>query len=406
MAFASGTAKVWPVAPDWSGDMQETLAWATDVNQSSATAATHARSYRMGPRRGFAFEVAASGGRHRVVDMLLAGWRGTWLLPIWPDVQRLAVPLAAGAEEIPCETAGYDFVPGGKALLYSATNTRAAVNDWEVVDIDTVEADHVALSAPTAAARARGARLYPLRRAVVQDGAEAAMRTGEFSRRSLTFDIAEPCDWPALADLPVYLGHPVLNVRPDKSEDTTHAFAGLRESVDFGAALPVVSDLPGIALRVQRDNWKLPGRARCGWHRSLLYLLRGRQRPIWVPSWNADLKVVDWIDSAGLMYIEWAGYTLFGAGKANRRDVCIELTDGAVHYRRVLGASEGAGVNSGTEILALDGSIDGASIAAHSIRQVSIMALSTLASDSAEIRHLTNGVAAATTGWQAVVPDV
>jgi len=403
MAFGSASAKVWPVAPDWTGGMSEMLAWATDVSQSSATAATHARSYRLGPRRSWTFEVAAAAGRHRVVDMLLAGGRGTWLLPVWPDVQRLAAPLAAGAEAVPCETAGFDFVAGGQALLYSATNSAAAVNDWEVVDIDAVEADHIALGAPTAADHGRGARLYPLRRAIAQDGAEAAMRTAQFSRRSLTFDILEPCDWAPLADLPAYLGYPVLNARPDKSEDPTHGFAGLRETVDFGAGLPVTADLPGIALRVQRDSWTFPNRARRGWFRSLLYLLRGRQRPIWVPSWNADLQAAAPIAGGSTaLSIEWAGYTLFGLDKPNRRDLCVELVDGTVLYRRVVAAVE-AGE---TETLTLDASLSSGAIAPAQVRQVSIMALSTLASDNAEIRHLTNGVSTGITAWQAVVPDV
>lgn len=402
MAFAAAAAKIWPVPPDWTNPIPETLSWATDVSQSSATAATHHRAWRTGPRRRFAFEVSAETQMHRAIDMLLAGHRGSWLLPIWPDVQWFDAPLAANVEEVPCRTAGFDFVEGGQALLYTS------VNSWEVVDVAALDPEHIALASPTLAAYGIGSRLYPLRRAIHQDGAEITLRNAAASRQRLTFDIAEPCDWPALAGGAEYLGYPVLDVWPEDSEDPTYSFAGLRETVDFGAGLPVVSDLPGIALRAQRDSWALSGRAEHSWYRSLLYTLRGRQRPIWVPSWTSDLQVVDWIDSAGVMYIEWAGYTLFGAGKPNRRDVRIELTDGAVHYRRVLGAIEGAGANAGKEILALDGSIGGASIAAQSIRQISIMALCTLASDSVEISHITDadGAATSSTSWQAVVPDV
>jgi hypothetical protein len=46
--------------------------------------------------------------------MLLAGWGGAWQLPIWPDVQRLSAPLSAGAVSVPCATAGFDFVAGGR----------------------------------------------------------------------------------------------------------------------------------------------------------------------------------------------------------------------------------------------------------------------------------------------------
>jgi hypothetical protein len=399
MAFASAAAKIWPVPPDWTNGVVESLAWATDVSQSSATAATHRRSWRLGPRRRLTFDVTGEEQEHRAIDMLLAGHRGSWLLPIWPDVQWLDAPLAANVEEVPCRTAGFDFVAGGQALLYTAVNT------WEVVGIDSVEADHIALSAPTLGVYAVGSRLYPLRRAIAQDGADATLRNAAVSRRRLSFDIIEACDWPALVGGSEYLGHRVLDVWPAETEDLTYSFAGLRSTVDYGAAPPATSDLPGIALRAQRDGWALEGREEHTWFRSLLYTLRGRQRPLWVPSWSADLKPVASIaGSSTSLSIEWAGYTLFGLGKPNRRDVRIELNDGTVYYRRITNAVE-AGE---TETLTLSASLSSSSIAPGQVRQVSFLALCTLASDSTEISHETDadGLATATTGWQAVVPDV
>ncbi|HVI60139.1 MAG TPA: hypothetical protein VM619_14870 [Luteimonas sp.] len=398
MAFTVDGPKVWPITPDWKEDVRESLSWGTDVSQSSGTAATHHRSYRIGPRRGFSFSLTAWHQEHRVADALLAGYRGPWLLPIWPDGQALASVLADGSDSIPCQTAGFDFVAGGQALLHRA------VNLWEVVDVESVEADHLVLGAETQATFGRGDRLYPLRRAWHQDGAEAQMSSDVASRRRLAFDVAEPCDWPVLTETE-YLGYPVLTVRPDESDDPVNAYHGFRDAVDFGAALPVISDLPGITLRTQRDSWKLFGRTEHTWFRSLLYSRRGRQRPIWVPSWQSDLAPAAAIAGGSTMLsVEWAGYTLFGQGKPNRQDVRIELRDGTVHHRRITGAAEAGTV----EMLTLDASLDAATIAPEQIRQISIMALATLASDTTEISHLTDaeGVATAQTGWQAVVPDV
>lgn len=398
-AFTSLGEKIWPVPPDWAAGVQESLSWATDVLQASATAVSQHRATRVGPRRSFAFEVLADGQARRVADMLLAGHSGVWLLPIWPDVQRLGATLVAGSTVIPCVTAGFDFVAGGRALLYGA------VNRWEVVTVGTIAADHLALGSPTAAAFAAGARLYPLRRARVRDGAEEVLHNDTVSRRSLAFDIAEPCDWAVLSGATPYLGHPVLTVRPDESDDPTGSYGHLAQSVDYGAALPVVHDLPRVALRAQQSHWKLFGRAEHTWFRSLLYTLRGRHAPIWVPSWASDLKPAAAVAGGSTtLSVEWAGYTLFGKGQHNRKDVRIELTDGTVLLRRVANAVEAGD----TETLTLSASLDGASIAADRIRRVSFMALCTLASDDVEIDHDTDadGVATSTTGWQAVVPDV
>lgn len=399
MAFASATAKIWPLAPDWQHGVQESLAWGTDVMTAPATAVSQHRSYRATPRRSFAFEVAAAGADRRLAEMLLAGHAGAWQLPIWPDVQRLGAALAAGATAVPCVTAGRDFVAGGRALLF--TDARR----WEIVEVDTVAADHLGLVSAITGSYGPGARVYPLRAARVRSGAEERLLNDDLGRRGLTFEIAEACDWPELAGGPTYLGHDVLAVRPDEASDPTASMERLERAVDYGAALPFVHDLAGVALRAQQSHWTLYGREEHTWFRSLLYSRCGRLVPIWVPSFASDLRPVAPVaGGSAVLSIEWAGYTLFGLGKPNRRDLRIELKDGSVHYRRVLAAVEAGDA----ETLTLDASIDAASIAPGRIRAISFMALSTLASDEIEIDHATDadGLATATTGWQAVVPDV
>jgi uncharacterized protein YfiM (DUF2279 family) len=399
MAFTAAGPRIWPVTPDWTNGVQETLTFATDYMQASGTAVTQHRGLRAAPRRSLGFSVLSSAQERRSADMLLAGHRGTWSLPLWPDVIWLAASLAAGASEVPCVTAGRDFVAGGKALLYTA------VNRFELVDVDVVLADHITLASPTQAAFGPGDRLYPVRQARIQEGAEETLRSDDVGRRSVVFDLAEPCDWPLLTDVATYLGHLVLTVRPDESEDPTSSYSRLIQTVDYGAGLPVAHDLPGIALRAQQTHWKLFGRVEHTWYRSLLYTLDGRRVPMWIPSWTADLVAIASIaGSSALLHIEWAGYTLFGLGKPNRRDVRIELVDGTVYYRRITAAAEvGA-----TETLALDSPLSTSGIAPERIRMISIMALSSLASDEVEIEHVTDadGVATSTIAWQAVVPDV
>ncbi|HZF96966.1 MAG TPA: hypothetical protein VEY92_01760 [Pseudoxanthomonas sp.] len=398
MGFTSTAAKIWPLPPDWSDGIQETLSWLTDYMLASATAVSQHRGLRIGPRRSFVFELLADGKERRVADMLLAGHRGVWLLPIWPDVQLVGA-LSAAAGFIACKTLGFDFIAGGKALLW------ASVNRWEVVQVDTASLTGLTLAAPLVDSWPAGTRLYPLRRARVQDGAEEVLRSDNVSRRSIAFDIAEPCDWPLLASPTTYLTHLVLDVRPDESDEPSASYAGLAQTVDYDTGLPVVHDLPGLALRAQQSHWKLFGRAEHSWFRSLLYTLGGRRTPIWVPSFASDLKPAAAIAGGSTsLSIEWAGYTLFGKGKHNRKDILIELFDGTKLYRRISNAAEAGN----TETLTLNAPLGVASIAPGNIRSVSFMALSTLASDEIEIKHVTDaeGVAESTTGWQAVVPDV
>jgi hypothetical protein len=399
MAFASATAKIWPVPANWSKGVSESLAWSTDLARASGTASSQHRALRDVPARQLSFEVLADAQARRAADMLVAGYTGTWQLPIWPDQQWLGTPVSLGATTIPCATAGFDFVAGGQALLL------AGLNSFELVTIDAIAADGLTLTAGATAAHASGTRLVPVRTARLQEGAEERLLSDDLGRRSLAFDIVEPCDWPALASPTTYLGHPVLDRRPDESDDPTAAVSRMVQSVDYGSGAPVAHDLPQFGIGTRQLHWKLFGRAQHTWFRSLVYTLAGRAMPIWVPSFASDLKPSTAIAGGSTtLFVQWAGYTLFGKGKHNRKDVRIELTDGSVLYRRITNAVE-AGA---TETLTLSSSLDAGSIDASRIRSISFMALATLASDTVELQHDTDadGVATSTTGFQAVLPDV
>lgn len=400
MGFVQAGPRIWPLPPDWGKGFTERLAWATNVTVANATAVSEHVGYQIGPMRSFSFEVAAFRSADRqLVDMLLAGHSGPWLLPIWPDVQRLAGALQAGDTYISCRTVDFDFSSGGRALLW------AAPNRWEVLTVDSVEGLGLALSSPALNGWPTGTRLYPLRRADVQPGGEERLRTDCASRRRVAFDLDEPSDWPVLSALPDYLGHSVLTARPDWSEDPTAAYDRLRQAAEFPGAVRLTYDLPDQALREQSTQWKLAGRPRKSWYRSLLYTLSGRCVPMWLPSFASDLTPAAPVaGGTTALQVRWAGYTQLGRSRHNRRDLRIELTDGTVLYRRIVAAVEAGDV----EMLTLSDALDAGAVAPERIRKVSFMALATLASDAVEIQYATDGdgMATSTLGWRTVVPDV
>lgn len=397
MGFVAGNACIWPLMPDWSHSVSEILSWSTEILQAPASGVTQHRSIRQAPRRSLTLEHLAAHADRRIAETLLAGWGGTWLLPIWPDVQWLATPIAAGASRIACATAGVDFLVGGRALLFDTVNT------WEVVTISAIDASGITLAAPTTAPHAIGSRLFPLRQARVRDGAEESLYSDDVGRRSITFDIIEPCDFPPVASLPTYLGHPVIDRRPQEGDNQTSSFSRLAKSVDYDASLPYVHDMPARAFRTQRATWMMAGREDHTWLRGLLYALQGRRVPMWLPSGSADLMPSAAISGTTLR-VAWAAYSAFASGRDGRRDVRIELYDGRVFYRRITSATDG----SASETLVLSSALDASPIDAGLIRQISYMALVTLASDDVEIEHVTDatGICNCTLGWQQVVSDV
>lgn len=392
------TPTLWPVPPDWNNGVRESLAWLTEILQAPMTGTAQHRRLRIAPRRRFVFDVIASGQERRIADALLADRGGAqWLLPIWPDIQCLSAPVAAGAVQIPCRTAGFDFAVGSPALLWTGVRT------WEIVQVQSVQATHLALVNPLQVAWPRGARLYPLRLARLDDAQDKSWTDGA-GTSAISFAIDEPCDWPAELPASAYLGRPVLEDRPDWADDVPMSYARITDQVDAETGPIARFDLAGVSLRSTSHARQIWGRTEHAVFRSRLYALQGRGVPVWVPSWRNDLRVVAPISAAATaITVEYAGYTQYGRQQPNRRDIRIQLVDGRVFYRRITASAE-LGDN---ETLGIDQPL-GVAVNRGQVMLVSYLVLSTLASDEIEIFHVTDadGAATAQLPFQAVVPDV
>lgn len=390
---------IWPLPADWSSSVRESLAWYTDVLQASATGSTVHRSLRSVPRRSFSFGVVADAQERRIIDALMREWSGRrWLLPIWPDQQHLGAPLAPGAIVIPCRTAGFDFVVGGRALLWSS------VTEWEVVHVEDVLPDAVVVAAPLMGTWPRGCRLVPLRWARMDGKSNIRTITDTVDRPGVSFSIDEPCTWPAQLPAVEYRGHPVLTARPDFSDDGEVSYTRLLATQDDGISRPYIADVAGVPFRTMRSEWAIYGRPQQAEFRSLLYGLAGRAVPLWVPSWQQDLRLVQPVSSSATeIRVEWAGYGLFGAQRPNRRDIAIRLASGDVLYRRITASAD----VDGTERLTLDAPL-GREVAPAQVLAISFIGLCTQASDQVDIEHVTDsdGLARCTLPWQEVSPDV
>lgn len=399
MSFGLGQNPIWPVPPDWSNGVRERLSWSTTIHVAPKTAYSQHIANRMAPARSFQFETLDWGQERRVVDAFLHG-RGArpGLLPVWPDIQFLPEACAEGQSAINCRTAGFDFVEGGRALLWRG------LRNWEVVTIGAIGPAGLTLADELAADWLRGTRLYPLRRMRIDRTAQIHKITGDAHRAGLRFRIDEPSDWPARLPDTTYRGHPVLEQPPDEGDGGSAQYERVTERAEGDGGADVEFDQAGLAMREQSHVWELWGRAQQTEFRSLAYALHGRQVPIWAPTWADDLRQVAPIaGSATLLTVEWAGYTALGGVRPNRRDIRIELRDGTILFRRLVGSAE----DGGTEIVQLDAPL-GQAVAPQHVRRISWMGLGTFASDEIEWHHVTDadGRARVVTGWKEVLPDV
>ncbi len=372
----------WAFVPDWGDGVTETLGWATDILQSES-GMEQRRAIRLAPRREFGAGMLVDGRERQLLDLQLFGWGSrVWALPIWPDVQLLQVGVPIGTTSITCATTGRDFVGGGLALLRSESAFGV-----EVVEVLSVGPSGLTLKRATQQAWPAGTRLYPARPAQLIEQPSSTRLTDRADRLDARFLIVEACEWPPVMPTTLYRGWPVLEERPEESEDQTRTYQRLLLELDSGSAIPMTTDTAGRAFPVMQQRWLLAGRAEQSAYRSLVYALNGRQAALWVPTHAEDLTLAAVVTSvATTLDIEAIGYTRFAMARPGRRDIRIELHDGTVLHRRITGSTE---LSADVERLAIDSTL-GRQVEPADVRRISWLVLCRMDSDSVTIDHETD----------------
>lgn len=389
----------WPFKPDWENSVIERLSWLTDIHQSESLAEQR-RAMRLAPRREWEATLYVGGSERQLLDMSLFGWAiKSWVLPIWTDVQLSATVIDAAAVFVPCTTKHLDFVDGGAVMLCGDD-----VFEYEVLEIKAVLTAGVQLTRYTSRHWPKGTRIYPCRNARIKKQPSIARITDQAAELSIVFQATEVCDWPAVMPTQIYRGYPVYDHRPDESQDLTSGFMRLTSELDTGMAMPAITDVAQIAIPVVGHRRLLHGRAERSEYKSLLYALSGKQKSVWVPTHSDDLTVKSIIlPSLDFFDVANCGYSRFAFAKAGRRDIRIQLNDGAVIYRRIISAQE---IGGGLERLRINAVIDQI-INPSQIYRISYMALMRLDSDEVEIEHITDseGIAESAVAFRGVRDD-
>lgn len=372
----------WAFVPDWSDGVTEQLAWATDILQSDSLHEQR-RALRLAPRREFEASNFADGRERQLLDLALFGWGARiWSLPIWHEIQLLKVALPADSLFISCDTQYLDFRANGLALLRGESAFQT-----EVVEIETVLPNGLQLKRATQQHWPELSRLYPARTAQLIEAPSLIRKTDKLQEFGVRFRVVESSDIAGRMPVKTYRDYSVFEQRPEESDDLTASYERLQKTLDSGMSHPLVMDIGGASVPVQSWRNVMYGREQRYQFRALIYALNGRQKALWVPTWADDLTITQ-IVSAGAAAITVAnvGYTRFANGRTGRKDIRIELHNGQVFYRRIVGSAE---LNTEEERLAIDTAL-GVQIQPSEVAQVSWLALMRLDSDTVSIEHLTD----------------
>ncbi|EJG6953100.1 hypothetical protein NG243_003212 [Salmonella enterica] len=360
----------------------------------SPTGAEQRISRRLSPRRTFEFTAMLyDTARQRFEHMLWQGCAGTWAMPVYPDVYALPAAVSSGATALSIPTAGRDFSVGGAVLLKTDESPDATSR---MTTIAGITGDALQLGSPLTDSWPAGSLVYPVRPAVLTEPPSLSRLTDIVTTVQVRFRIAEHNPFSDAPVLTQYRGHPVLESETDWGESVSSSYQPLIRELDNGSSVPFRIDTAGRPFWRQTHNWFTANRPAQTSLRQLLWYLRGRQRPIWVPGQTLDFFPTSAISGNTVDVVE-AGFTELGI-RPSRRDISILLTDGTRHYRRITAVS----LVSGAERLALDG--DAISAGQNQIVSISLMTLARQDADSVSWEHVTDadGVARVATTFTGV----
>ena len=374
----------WTYAPNWDSGVTERLEWltlverATNGNESSTP-------LRETPRRSWEFVPVVEGvNRQRMEAMLYDASARTWAVPVWAEINVLPAGLALGVLSIPVATAGLDFHKGGLAILMTDART------YETVEIDSVTTGAINLVRATLNAWHAGTQLYPARTARLDDYPTLNRYTTRLIDTTVRFISMDANDYTATMPAARYLGTPVLEDRPEWSENPTMQYGRDVELIDGKTGGVLIDDISGTPWPIQSHRWQVYGRVAHDALRQLLYALAGKVGRVWLPTWQDDFYPA--ADAAGsTMDVTNGGYTAYLHGQNGRRDIRVQLADGTVLYRRIIASAE---IDTDTERLQLDSAWP-STIAKANVVSISFMALCRLDTDAVEIQHWTDSVGTA-----------
>lgn len=302
---------VWSIRPNWREGVLERLEWLTDVMVSSV-GAEQRRALRLSPRRYIEITVNPTKNERSFLDLTLHNMGSDdWLFPLWWDQGKLVADVEAGDARVEFDNTYREFLTGGVALIYKDTFT------WEVISIVGQDDEGLDLDVVLDSDWPEGTKVYPLRLARLPVDTSLSALTSTVGESVLMFQVIQANDFvETIPDDMVFEGRPVLLSPPNRSTEITTDHLRLSSDRDNNTGLPYRVDPADRAFQVQAHSWTKNGRQAQAEFRAFLYWLRGRQRSLWLPSFNQDFVTARSSNLASTnLDIQKVGYTYAGGGQ-------------------------------------------------------------------------------------------
>ncbi len=369
---------VWTIPPNWKVPIVERLEWLSDV-LTSRSGAEQRRSIRLTPRRHFEFQINPLDNVRTFLDLWLHGIGDEeCFLPLWHDHAKLTAAAAAASSRLNFDNTYREFVTDGFAILWTDAFT------FEVVEISGQDAGGLDLAVPLAVTWNQKASVFPLRRAFLDPEVTSRALTSRVGETKMEFSVNEANAFEGGAEtLTLYLGTPVLTIEPNRLDALETQYRRIMDEIDLRIGLRERYDEGGRAFQTQFYNWRVKGRQERYELRQLLYRLNGRQKAVWLPSFNEDVKLTAALTAVqNYVHVSKIGYAYTGGAVAGRE--YATLIDGTGTRRFVRFTGTGVAPDTTQERLNLS-AVSG--FAAPAGTTASFLSKMRLDSDELEITH-------------------
>lgn len=384
---------VWSFDCDWTNDVLERFVFYTDI-MASNNASEQRRAIRTTPRRQFDVGAQPNFNERSYFDLFVnALGAGDFMLPIYHDITKLGAAIAPGSDVVVAvDTTGREFVQGGYALL------RKNALAYEVVQINTLADDSMTFTTVVGNWR-KGQYLFPLKRAKLAEQPTMTMHTASISTVPCSFELIGEQPWLGDdADIDTYLDIPILHLPPNRVDDLDYKYNRMMDTFDGDTGLVARVDRSDRAFISQAYTWFIRGRTDHTNFRALLYLLDGRRKALWVPTYNDDMRFLgrytiadghDYIDIESIGYNKVA---IFSSGNltplVGRDTIRVTYEDGTYSYHTVLGTgTKSDAIPSGVDRLLLTPNLTGDVPAVKKMQFITQMRFD---SDTIELAHKTD----------------
>lgn len=390
---------------NWKEDVSERLAWLTDVLPHRDDTEQR-RSVRLDPRRSLTYSILPLSATEKgaLENFLYARFGVAIVLPIWTDAQTLQTAAGSGQPVVEVDTVGYDFDEGAYLCLWKSWN------QYEVVQIDSLDESSVTLTENLGATWPAGAVVLPARLARIIQQQQGARWGGNVASYQLTFEIDEASRSinrvddasPPTYEAPVIGALEVYRPASDWAESLPISWQAQFGVVDSQTGIVAIDraakEIPEMSYQ---HSEKLFGRPEISAFLGFLARRSGRRVPFWIPTQEDDFKLL----SIGFnnVTVEATGYaaSVYPTGRRGHLAlICCRNTlfyeRGRQIYRKIEYANDNG---DGTETYGLSIASDFSPGDAPFLR-LSLLRFCRLESDAAELTWKSTCIAQARVGFR------